>query len=44
MFGDWLTLIGGNIHNHDMLDRRFELKEDINREKWEAIIPKTSKR
>ncbi len=27
-------------HNHDMLDLRFELKEHINREEWEAIFPK----
>lgn len=26
-------------HNHDMLDLRFELKEHINREEWEAIFP-----
>ncbi len=28
-------------HNHDMLDLRFELKEHINREEWEAIFPES---
>ena len=28
-------------HNHDMLDLRFELKERINREEWEAIFPES---
>ncbi len=28
-------------HNHDMLDFRFKLKEDINRAEWEAIFPES---
>lgn len=26
-------------YNHELLDLRFELKEHINREEWEAIFP-----
>ena len=28
-----------NRYNEDMIDLRFELKEHINREEWEAIFP-----
>ena len=27
-------------YDHDMLDLRYQLKEQINREEWEAIFPK----
>ena len=30
---------GRDQYNHDMLDLRFELKEYITREEWEAIFP-----
>lgn len=36
----WVNYFAENdTYNSDMLDLRFELKEHINREEWEAIFP-----
>ena len=36
----WVNYFAENdTYNSDMLDFRFELKEHINREEWEAIFP-----